>query len=113
MIEIHAVAEQDGRDKGGDYALLRKIIANKVKLLVLVGEAREKMTHAFGMTTVIANADTMEEAVRIAGNAAVPGDIVLLSPACASFDMFASYAERGETFSRAVLARQQQKDVTH
>jgi len=96
-----------GRDKGGDYALLREIIAAKVKLLVLVGEAREKMTHAFGTVTAIATADSMEEAVGIAADAAVPGDIVLLSPACASFDMFTSYAERGEVFTRAVLARQQ------
>jgi UDP-N-acetylmuramoylalanine--D-glutamate ligase len=99
-----------GRDKGGDYALLREIIAKKVKLLVLLGEAKEKMAHALGMATAIATADSMEAAVRIAGDAAAPGDIVLLSPACASFDMFASYAERGEVFSRAVLTRRCQDE---
>jgi len=99
-----------GRDKGGDYGLLREIIAKKVKLLVLVGEAREKMAHALGMVTATAAADSMEMAVAIAADAAAPGDIVLLSPACASFDMFASYAERGEVFTRAVLARQQRNN---
>jgi UDP-N-acetylmuramoylalanine--D-glutamate ligase len=97
-----------GRDKGGDYALLREIIEKKVKLLVLMGEAKEKMAQALGMATAVAIVDSMEAAVRVAADAAAPGDIVLLSPACSSFDMFSGYAERGEVFTRAVLARRQE-----
>jgi UDP-N-acetylmuramoylalanine--D-glutamate ligase len=103
-----------GRDKGGDYALLKDMIREKVKLLLLIGEARDKMTGALQMAAPIKAADTLPEAVRMAGAAAEPGDVVLLSPACASFDMFASYEERGEVFSRAVLnLKHQVKTVTN
>jgi UDP-N-acetylmuramoylalanine--D-glutamate ligase len=93
-----------GRDKGGDYAMLTDVIRKKVKMLLLIGEAKEKMAASFRMLTKLEMADSLEEAVYLASNDARPGDIVLLSPACASFDMFSSYTERGETFKRAVLA---------
>ena len=103
-----------GRDKGGDYALLEDIIREKVKLLLLIGEARDKMAAAWHLAAPIKSADTLQEAVRMAGTAAEPGDVVLLSPACASFDMFASYEERGDVFSRAVQdLRQELKTITN
>jgi len=103
-----------GRDKGGDYGLLKDVIREKVKLLLLIGEARDKMATALQMEAPVKPADTLQEAVRMAGAAAEPGDVVLLSPACASFDMFASYEERGDVFSRAVLdLKQQFKTVTN
>ena len=97
-----------GRDKGGDYGLLKDMVREKVKLLLLIGEARDKMAVALQKVTSVKPADTLPEAVRLAAAAAEPGDVVLLSPACASFDMFASYEERGQVFSRAVLDLKQQ-----
>ena len=70
--------------------------------MVLIGEAREKMAKAFEGMTSIEMAGSLEEAVLKAARSAETGDAVLLSPACASFDMFQSYAERGERFQRAV-----------
>jgi UDP-N-acetylmuramoylalanine--D-glutamate ligase len=93
-----------GRDKGGDYRLLSEIVKEKVKGMVLIGEARDKMASVFaGLTRVEMGAD-LAGAVRLASNMAISGDVVLLSPACASFDMFNSYSHRGQVFKDAVLA---------
>ena len=93
-----------GRDKGGDYNLMRDDIASKTKGVVLIGEAREKMGKAFAPVTRIVFAESMQEAVEQAAAMAAAGDVVLLSPACASFDMFQSYAHRGSVFETAVAA---------
>ena len=93
-----------GRDKGGDYSILAELIQEKVKHLLLIGEAREMMMRAFLAFTNVEILDTLPEAVARAAGLAQPGDTVLLSPACASFDMFKSYAERGDVFRNAVLA---------
>jgi UDP-N-acetylmuramoylalanine--D-glutamate ligase len=93
-----------GRDKGGDYRLLNDLVRDKVKGMVLIGEARAKMAAAFaGLTRVIMAAD-LPEAVGLAAGLAARGDVVLLSPACSSFDMFNSYGQRGQVFRGAVLA---------
>ncbi len=92
-----------GRDKGGDYALLNEPVQQKVKNLLLIGEAKEKMAQAFGSFTNVETLDTLDEAVIRAADLAAPGDVVLLSPACASFDMFESYAERGDYFKKSVF----------
>jgi UDP-N-acetylmuramoylalanine--D-glutamate ligase len=91
-----------GRDKGDDYALLRKGVEDKVKRLVLIGEAAEKIAAKLQGTAKILYAATMEEAVRTAAEEAVPGDTVLLSPSCSSFDMFDNYGHRGKAFIAAV-----------
>jgi len=91
-----------GRDKGGDYRLLNKAMGRRVKHLLLIGEAREKMAAAFAALTEVEQLAGLEEAVARAHQLARPGDTVLLSPACASFDMFNSYAHRGEVFRKAV-----------
>lgn len=91
-----------GRDKGGDYKLLGKIVQEKVKGMILIGEAKEKMAAVFGDLTEVVLADDMGEAVSLAATMAVSGDVVLLSPACASFDMFSSYGQRGQVFKDAV-----------
>ncbi|MDH5299061.1 MAG: UDP-N-acetylmuramoylalanine--D-glutamate ligase, partial [Desulfobulbaceae bacterium] len=91
-----------GRDKGGDYGFLNEAIRQHVKALLLIGEAREKMAAAFTGLTAIEKLDSLEGAVRRARQLAQPGDTVLLSPGCASFDMFTSYAHRGEVFRQAV-----------
>ncbi|MEN8135970.1 MAG: UDP-N-acetylmuramoyl-L-alanine--D-glutamate ligase [Thermodesulfobacteriota bacterium] len=93
-----------GRDKGGDYRLLSEIVKEKVKGMILIGEARDKMAAAFKGLTRVALADDMLAAVKSADKMAVNGDVVLLSPACASFDMFKSYGHRGQVFKDAVLA---------
>lgn len=91
-----------GRDKGDDYTLLKNAIGGKVIKLVLIGEAAEQMAGELRGTTDIEFAGSMEDAVDIGKETAAAGDTVLLSPACASFDMFDSYGHRGETFIKAV-----------
>ncbi|MCK4837151.1 MAG: UDP-N-acetylmuramoyl-L-alanine--D-glutamate ligase [Desulfobulbaceae bacterium] len=93
-----------GRDKGGDYRLLAGIVKEKVKGMILIGEARDKMAAVFSELTRVALADDLPAAVRLAASMADRGDVVLLSPACASFDMFTSYGHRGQVFKDAVLA---------
>ncbi|MFP3983771.1 MAG: UDP-N-acetylmuramoyl-L-alanine--D-glutamate ligase [Desulfurivibrionaceae bacterium] len=91
-----------GRDKGGDYNLLAPLIGEKVKLLLLIGESRGKMASALTDAVDLQLADSLQDAVSRATEAAAPGDAVLLSPACASFDMYGSYAERGLHFQETV-----------
>ncbi|MDP1758444.1 MAG: UDP-N-acetylmuramoyl-L-alanine--D-glutamate ligase [Thermodesulfovibrionales bacterium] len=91
-----------GRDKDGDFSLLSSLIKSRVKKLVLIGEARDKIKKVLGGLTETIFADNMEEAVMLARKSASKGDIVLLSPACASFDMFRDYKDRGEQFKKIV-----------
>ncbi len=91
-----------GRDKGDDYSLLRDSVSLKVKKAILIGEAAEKIDNDIGDLVTTEFALSMDDAVEKASFAALPGDTVLLSPACASFDMFASYGERGKAFSDSV-----------
>jgi len=93
-----------GVDKGGDYGALREGIQKTVKRLVLFGAAKERIAEALGMLTETVIVDAMEAAVRDAHEHARPGDVVLLSPACSSFDMFRNYAERGKVFKSLVQA---------
>jgi UDP-N-acetylmuramoylalanine--D-glutamate ligase len=93
-----------GRDKGGDYSILAELVHKKVKHMLLIGEARDKMSRAFLAFTAVETCDSLQEAVTRAYSLAEPGDTVLLSPACASFDMFSSYAERGDIFQKSVFA---------
>ncbi|MBV8361816.1 MAG: UDP-N-acetylmuramoyl-L-alanine--D-glutamate ligase [Deltaproteobacteria bacterium] len=93
-----------GVDKGGSYAALREPLRQKVKLLLLYGAAREIMRAALDGTTRIVSVQTLDEAVAKAATEALPGDTVLLSPACASFDQFKDYAERGRVFQELVRA---------
>ncbi len=91
-----------GRDKGGDYRPLSEAAQKKVKLAVLIGEAREKIARALEGSTEIIQAERMERAVPLAAQRAESGDIVLLSPACSSFDQFRDYKERGDLFQKLV-----------
>lgn len=91
-----------GRNKGSKFHTLRDLIDRHTKELIVIGEAKENIKAELGDIKPVETATTMEEAVFKAYNAAKPGDIVLLSPACASFDMYNSYAQRGEDFCRAV-----------
>ncbi|MBI4367239.1 MAG: UDP-N-acetylmuramoyl-L-alanine--D-glutamate ligase [Deltaproteobacteria bacterium] len=91
-----------GLDKGTGYAALQPVARVKVRCAVLMGRARELMREALAGCTETLIVDGMAAAVRLAADRARPGDVVLLSPACASFDMYDNYAERGEDFARCV-----------
>ena len=93
-----------GVDKGGDYGPLRAALANKVRLVILIGAARDQMRAALDGAAALELAPAMAEAVKIAAGNARPGDTVLLSPACSSFDQFKDYAERGRVFQELVRA---------
>jgi UDP-N-acetylmuramoylalanine--D-glutamate ligase len=93
-----------GVDKGGDYGVLRKEIKQKVRRLILFGAAGQIIADALGDLTTTVRVRDLEAAVRDAAEHAQPGDVVLLSPACSSFDMFRNYAERGKAFKSLVRA---------
>ncbi|MBT8342069.1 MAG: UDP-N-acetylmuramoyl-L-alanine--D-glutamate ligase [Desulfatitalea sp.] len=95
-----------GRNKGCDFSPLHSPTQSRVRKLIVIGEAKEKILHALQTAPSHGtdSATDLTAAVRQAFDAARPGDTVLLSPACASFDMFTSYTERGDTFRRAVEA---------
>lgn len=91
-----------GKDKGGDYGPLRDLVAEKVKGLALIGEAQDRIFEALGHLTEAVRLKTLEAAVKWAFSRATAGDVILLSPACSSFDMFANYEERGRCFKAIV-----------
>ncbi len=91
-----------GKDKQTDLHPLRVLIRDRVKKMILIGEAKQRMARELGSFTDTVMAETLEEAVLLARHTARRGDVVLLSPACSSFDMFKDYKERGEVFKEAV-----------
>jgi UDP-N-acetylmuramoylalanine--D-glutamate ligase len=103
-----------GREKGNDYSLIRAIVKEKVKEVILIGEAKERIRDAFSGLFPIDSALSLEEAAVKAFKKAVPGDWVLFSPMCKSFDMFTDYEERGRVFKKAVydLTREKIKHGT-
>ena len=91
-----------GRDKGGDFSRLAPVIRRKVKRLILIGEAAPLIAKAMEGYQAVERVDTLEQAVELAATEACRGEVVLLSPACASFDMFADYQDRGRQFKALV-----------
>lgn len=92
-----------GKDKGNDYDELKDLVAKKVKAIICLGVDNEKLHKAFANEVgYIMDTQSMKEAVQMAYNLAGKGEAVLLSPACASFDLFDSYEDRGSQFKRAV-----------
>jgi UDP-N-acetylmuramoylalanine--D-glutamate ligase len=91
-----------GKDKGGSYAPLASLVRERVRHLVLIGEAASRMQDQLGHLTDTRLALTMEEAVTLAALITQPGGTVLMSPACSSFDMFRDYEERAERYIAAV-----------
>ncbi len=92
-----------GRDKGSDYKVIRETVKKKVISMVLIGESKKKIQDDLVGAVNILEASSMNKAVAICRDKAVAGDTVLLSPMCASFDMFSNYKDRGDAFQRAVL----------
>ena len=94
-----------GVDKGNDYEMLADLVTDRVKAIVCLGKDNAKIHEAFeGLVDDIVDADSAQEAVNQAYRLGKKGDTVLLSPACASFDLFENYEDRGQQFKRAVKA---------
>jgi UDP-N-acetylmuramoylalanine--D-glutamate ligase len=95
-----------GKDKNGDLSPLRELIRKRVRHLILIGEAKERMNRELGRLTDTNMVKSLEEAVLLARKKAAGGQVILFSPACSSFDMFKDYKERGKVFKEAVARLQ-------
>ncbi len=91
-----------GKDKDSDYTTLGPLLRERVKTVITIGSAAEKIERELAGVVKIESAETLERAVRLAAEQAVAGDTVLLAPACASFDQFKNYEERGRVFKALV-----------
>ena len=93
-----------GTDKGNDYSELFPLVSKKVKALICMGVDNSKLLQAFSDKVPFATStSSLDDALYEASQNAEPGDVVLLSPACASFDLFKNYEHRGELFKNGVL----------
>jgi UDP-N-acetylmuramoylalanine--D-glutamate ligase len=93
-----------GRDKGGDFGRLQESIRQRAKQVILIGEAAPRIRESLSKFDRVIRAGSLKEAVELASREAIAGDVVLLSPACASFDMFRDYQDRGRQFKALVEA---------
>ena len=92
-----------GVDKGNDYDLLKEMVAEKVKAIICLGVDNAKINDAFGeIVPLIVNTENIQDAVKTAFHYSNKGEVVLLSPACASFDLFKNYEDRGKQFKETV-----------
>jgi len=101
-LKVPAILIAGGKDKNLSFKKILPLMRKKVKKLILIGEAKDKMRSIFKDAVSLKEANTLDGAVKEAFKSASPGDVVLLSPMCSSFDMFRDYKERGEAFKRAV-----------
>ena len=103
-----------GRGKGGKFESIADYARGKIKGIIAIGEAKEQIFDALGHDFQVQQADSLEIAVKLAFELAIPGEVVLLSPGCASFDMFEDYEHRGQAFKKAVasLKNGKEKDET-
>jgi UDP-N-acetylmuramoylalanine--D-glutamate ligase len=92
-----------GVDKGNDYSLIEELVKEKVKAIICLGKDNSKIHEAFGdIVSTIVNTSKVVDTVQAAFHFSTKGDVVLLSPACASFDLFKNYEDRGNQFKKAV-----------
>ena len=102
-IKKSAVLILGGIDKGNDYSIIEDLVKQKVKAIVCMGTDNRKIHEAFGNEVeLIVNTNNAKDAVQSAFHFADKGDVILLSPACASFDLFKNYEDRGRQFKNAV-----------
>jgi UDP-N-acetylmuramoylalanine--D-glutamate ligase len=93
-----------GVDKGNNYQAIQEVVSSKVKALICLGVDNSPLLEAFEQVVAeCREADSMERAVALAAEMSRPGDVVLLSPACASFDLFRNYQDRGDQFKELVI----------
>jgi UDP-N-acetylmuramoylalanine--D-glutamate ligase len=102
-----------GKDKGCEYSQLNPHLLRRAKMVILFGEAREIMAKALSKDLKIVMVKNMEDGIIEAMKSSSKGDLVLLSPACSSFDQFKNYAQRGEVFRKCILSIKEQKDERH
>lgn len=93
-----------GKDKGAEFEVLRPWVSDRVRMLILIGAAADEISDSLGDHVAIVRAQDMEQAVELAFERAHSGDVVLLSPGCASFDMFDDFEHRGRVFKESVNA---------
>jgi len=98
-----------GKDKGSDYTLLSPLLRERVSAVYTIGSAAAKIESHLRGVVAIHSCETLEKAVRAAASAARPGNVVLLAPACSSYDQFENYEERGRVFKQLVNERQEWK----
>ena len=98
-----------GRDKGGDFTAVKGLVQEKVEYVICIGEAGPMLVEMFNDIVAVEEATDMESAVERAASVAKSGQIVLLAPGCASFDMFSGYAERGRVFTERVRELQKER----
>ena len=92
-----------GKDKGSDYSVLNDLLRQRVKCVYTIGAAAAKIESQIAGATEIVSSQTLDNAVRQASQSAAPDDVVLLAPACSSFDQFQNYEHRGRVFKEAVM----------
>jgi UDP-N-acetylmuramoylalanine--D-glutamate ligase len=97
-----------GKDKGSDFGILRQALRSRARLALLIGAAADKIEQQLGGVVPVERAETMDRAVELAARRARPGDVVLLAPACASFDQFENYEQRGRVFKQLVRELEKQ-----
>jgi UDP-N-acetylmuramoylalanine--D-glutamate ligase len=97
-----------GKDKGSDFGILRQALRSRARLALLIGAAADKIEQQLGGVIPVERAETMDRAVELAARRARPGDVVLLAPACASFDQFENYEQRGRVFKQLVRELEKQ-----
>ena len=100
------IAILGGKDKGSPYTPLAEPLRERARVVILIGAAAEKIAADLGDAVEVAHAGTLERAVQLASKRAQPGDVVLLAPACSSFDQFENYEERGRKFKELVARLQ-------
>lgn len=99
-----------GRDKGGDFTKLKEAVRKKVKRLLLIGEAKEKIRQALKNAVPMTEVSSLREAVESGFSEAKPGEVVLLAPGCTSFDLFQNFEERGKIFKQEVYSLQKRQE---